>query len=159
METRRYEPSTEQMSQRSEIAPFGRASKCIFEAPVHVPFKLYSTEMDLHQVESDQGIYQVAQSIYQPLSAAPAYKLTEVSVRITNIPVSITQRDLLELLLEKCGRTFYRCNLIHDRETRLSRGFAYASCESIEKARELARVVRTIVIDGFALSAQVITDQ
>lgn len=158
METRRYKPSTEHMAQRSKITPFGRASKCIPEAPVPVLFKLYSTEMDTHEVGSDQGIYQVTPSICQPSSVMSEYKLKEVSVRITNIPSNVAQRDLLDLLLEKCGRMFYRCNLIYDRETRLSRGFAYASCESIEKAKELARIVRTIVIDGFALSAQVITD-
>lgn len=159
METRKHEPDMDQVAQRSRITPFGRASKCSTESPVPVAFKLYSTEKEPQKAEGDQGIYQASSSIYKPPAIPLVYKLKEVSVRITNIPDNVSQRDLLELLLEKCGRIFYRCNLIYDRETRASRGFAYASCENIEKARELARIVRNIVIDGFALSAEVIANE
>lgn len=158
METRKHEPNMDQVVQRSRIAPFGRASKCAPESPVSVLFRLYSTEKQPQQVEREQGIYQASSSIYRPPAVPLTYKLEEVSVRITNIPDSVSQRDLLELLLDRCGRIFYRCNLIYDRETRLSRGFAYVSSENIEKARELARIVRTIVIDGFMLSAEIVTN-
>ncbi len=68
----------------------------------------------------------------------------EIPVRITNIPTKMIQTELFDLLMSECKksgveilqiRPFTRLTLVHDKETRVSRGLAYANCLDIDKAK------------------------
>lgn len=158
METKAFVKNEEQIKEREKIVPFGRAVDYFVEKPVPISFKLYSTEIEnMASDDAKSSIYKAASSIYvAPSIINKTYRLKEVSVRITNIPAFVTQKDLFELLEKKCPGLFFRSNLIFDKETKASKGYAYASCESLEKAREFAKAVRQIEIDGFALASEVL---
>lgn len=147
------------------ITPFGRTTKYKVEDPVPIDFVLYNTEQAVQNEDSNAGIYRPAASIHN----IPATRISsDFSVRITNVPTRVTQGELLEIILKKIqedkntkqgeliNNLFTRLNLVVDRETRASRGYAYANCENSEKARELSRIVRMIVIDACVLGAEIV---
>lgn len=147
------------------ISPFGRTTKYKVEDPVPIQFILYDTEQSVQNEGSNTGIYKPTASIHNTVTTRIS---NDFSVRITNIPVRITQGELLEIILKKIkedknikqgeliNNLFTRLNLVLDRETRVSRGYAYANCENNEKARELSRIVRLIVIDACVLGAEIV---
>lgn len=163
METAKFEANTREIEERAKIVPYGRANKQYLQEPIAIEFKLYNTEKNGPvETEENSTIYKASTFIY----ASMLRKIQgEVSVRITNIPTSITQPELLEIVLkkirdEKCVllaiKPFNRLNLVLDRETRASRGFAYANCENTEKAKELAKIIRSIVLDACVLGAEIL---
>lgn len=159
METRKFEPNYSNIEKRKNIIPFGRAIDYFFEKPIPISFKIYSTELEsVIPTNSSSQIYKASSLYVAPSMVESIYKLKEVSVRITNIPQSVTQWELLELFNSKCPGLFLRSHLVHDRETRVSKGYAYVSCDNIENAREFAKIARKIEIDGFALSSEIILE-
>ena len=96
------------------------------------------------------------------------YKIQgEISIRITNIPLKTTQNELFEILLKHCNdsgieilklRPFSRISLIFDKETQESRLLAYVNCLDLEKARELAKIVRGIMIEEYVLCAELLNN-
>jgi hypothetical protein len=96
------------------------------------------------------------------------YKMQgEIPVRITNIPTRISQTELFDLLMAQCKksgaeilqiRPFTRLTLVLDKETRISKGLAYANCPDIDKAKELAKVIRNITIEEYVLCAEVLNN-
>lgn len=169
METRKFHPDLKAIEQREKIAPFGRAAKQERSEPASAPFILYNTEQTIKTDQGEPvGLYRPAAMFQHTVTARSS---SEVSVKITNVPLHITYSMLVETIMkeikastirENTGmgsfalRPFTRLNLVLDKETRVSRGYAYANCETLEKARELAKVIRGITIDACVLGAEVL---
>lgn len=162
METVEFKPDIGKIEERSKIVPYGRASKQHIQEAVPVPFVLYNTEKTIQCTDEQSAIYRPSTFLHSSMVSKLS---SDVSVRITNIPVSLSQNDVVDLILKKAAeetgepsaqRLFTRIYLVLDRETRVSRGYAYANCENIEKARELARIARNITIDACVLGAEVL---
>lgn len=163
METARFNPDLESIEKRSKIVPFGRANTQHVADVVPISFILYNTEQDVKvETEESAGVYRPS-TIFQPSMMNRVQ--SEVSVKITNIPTHVTQPQLVEVIFQKFKdelpgqnvlRPYTRLNLIFDKEKKISRGFAYANCENVEKAKDLAKIVRSIVIDACVLGAEIL---
>ena len=165
MRTTQFIPDKKAIEMRKSIIPFGKAAKYEVKEPTTTPFILYTTQQDIKPVKAESsGIYQ-AVNIYSNNSE---YKMQgEIPVKITNIPTKISQTDLFDILMENCRksgvkilqvRPFNRLTLVTDRETKVSRGLAYANCLDLDKAKELAKVIRNITIEEYVLCAEVLNN-
>lgn len=165
MRTAEFKPDVNGMEKRKSIVPFGRAAKYEVQEANHIQFILYTTEQDIKPVKSESGgIYQ-AVNMFRSNSE---YKMQgEIPVRVTNIPTRISQTELFDLLMAQCRtsgveilqiRPFTRLTLVLDKETRISKGLAYANCPDIDKAKELAKVIRNITIEEYVLCAEVLNN-
>ncbi|ELA41711.1 uncharacterized protein VICG_01215 [Vittaforma corneae ATCC 50505] len=162
METVKFKPDLESIKERSKIVPFGRAGKEQATEAMPIPFILYNTEQEIKIETEESSVYRPS-TIFQPSMMSRVQ--SEVSVKITNVPIHVTQSQLVEAIFQRFKdeqpgqsvlRPYTRLNLIFDKEKKASRGFAYANCENLEKARELARIVRSIVIDACVLGAEIL---
>lgn len=159
METKPFIPNNEQINLRKQITPFGRAEKNVTESPVVVNFKLCIEDTVERKVEPTSE--KTSSYIYRPPVVRPTalvYKMKEFTVRVTNIPVNVSQKELFSLLTDKARGLFMKCHLVFNKETNISKGVAYLSCSSMDNARNLAKKVRDIVIDGLALGAEVLNE-
>ena len=165
MRTFIFNPNLTEIERRKDIIPFGRAAKYEVQESKAVPFILYTTEQEFKTVNSKQEIYNASSICKANLLN---YKIQgEISIRITNIPLKTTQNELFEILLKHCNdsgieilklRPFSRISLIFDKETQESRGLAYVNCLDLEKARELAKIVRGIMIEEYVLCAELLNN-
>lgn len=164
METVKFNPNLEDIEKRSKIQPYGKASKLNPSDIVPISFILYTTKQEIKQEQEETlGIYKLPVGVQTTMVSSIS---NEVSVKITNIPLNITHPQLLEIIFKKIKegeekpnnftRPFTRLNLVFDKEKKISRGIAYANCENLEKAKTLAKTIRSIVIDACVLGAEVI---
>lgn len=164
MRTKNIQPDLEQIEKRKNIVPFGKAVRYEVQKPTVVPFVLYTTEQDTKTTNAEVKAYRPENHF----KATTDYKmLGEVSVRITNIPLKMTQNELFEMLLDRCKasglssmklKPFSRLALVFDKETKVSRGLAYANCLNVDIAKDLAKVVRAITIEEYVLCAEVLNN-
>lgn len=160
METGRFDPNIAQIQKRAQIVPHGQAATYQRVEPTVIEFKLIGAEMDIPA----EGV----SSVSQPQVAVSAYvpptldkrdfrpSNNEITVRVTNIPLHMTHRELYDLLMDRCGRIFNRCNLVSDKETRVSKGVAYVGCDNMEKASEFAKSAMNVVVDNFKLCVEIL---
>ena len=164
MRTTVFQPNLKEIERRKTIVPFGRAAKYEVQEPTTVSFILYTTEQDFKPEKTKSGIYQAVNTFKPSMD----YKMQgEIPIRITNIPTKVTQTELFDLLMTSSKNSgikilqimpFSRLTLVLDRETRVSRGFAYVNCSDIEKAKELAKIIRGITIEEYVLCAEVLNN-
>ena len=162
METTRFTPNEDDIKLRAQIKPFGRAATYEVVSPKPIEFNLFTSESNMPIEKPEEILHTNHTSAYVPLvlnKASFSSANTEVSVRISNIPLNITNRELYDLLMNRCGRCFNRCNLIFDKETRMSKGVAYIGCESQEKAAEFAKQAMNIVMDNFKFSVEILNNR
>lgn len=162
METAKFTPNEEDIRLRAEIKPFGRAATYEIVPPEPIEFNLFTSESTMPAERPEEVVQADHTSVYVPPvlnKASFSSVTTEVSVRISNIPLNITNRELYDLFMNRCGRCFNRCNLIFDKETRISKGVAYIGCESQEKAVEFAKQAMNIVVDNFKFSAEILNNR
>jgi hypothetical protein len=163
METIKFKPNLENIEKRSKIVPYGRADKQHIDNAVEVPFIVYTTKQEIkEETFNATGIYKPSVMLQ---ASATGHIRSDVSVKITNIPLDITQPQLVEKIYQKLKeeqtndnpiRPFTRLTLVYDREKKISRGLAYANCENVEKARTLSKAIRNIVIDSCVLGAEIV---
>lgn len=164
METAKFIPDLEKVKMRAKIVPFGLAVNFEPKEPKVTNFVLYTTEQEVAPAEEQAEPY----TVYTPVKPTGNYQIQgDIPVKITNIPLSISQNDIFTVLINACNksnieclkrRPFTRLNLVFDKEKKISRGFAYANCENLEKAKELAKVVRSIVLESCVLCAEVLNN-
>ncbi len=160
MKTSPLVKNDENIKIRENIVPFGIKDKISkgFKDANEITFTLYTTEKEVVDGgDSTGGVYQIPTNIASGLTGSIDYlKTEEVSVKITNIPLQLTSKDFYELMREHCGDLFIITKLVYDHEKECYRGYGYVRCLGKEKARELAKIVRGIVIGAMKLNAEVI---
>lgn len=155
-------PDEENVARRAGIRPFGRALAYETVPAEVVEFRLCTTESVLPEMHA--AAQTGASGAYVPPAIARctvSAHTTEVSVRVSNIPLRLTNREVYDLFMEKCGRNcFTRSNLVYDKEKRdVSRGIAYVRCENKEKAAEFARIAMGIVVDNLKFCVEILQDR
>ncbi|KAI4290798.1 hypothetical protein PAPHI01_0072 [Pancytospora philotis] len=163
MQTAEFTPDAEGIEARSKIEPFGRATAYEIPAAEPVAFVLYSTGSEAPEVQQAQASSAAAPAAYRPPSSMGAMRTAynaEVSVRVTNIPLNIGTRELQMLFSQQCpGGCFQRCNLVFDKETRVSKGVAYVGCASKEQAAKFAKQAMNIVIDSCKFCVEILENR
>ncbi|KAI5168325.1 hypothetical protein PAEPH01_0038 [Pancytospora epiphaga] len=161
METKKFIPDEEAIKRRAEVRPFGRAAMYDVVEPEMVSFVLSSGSKPLLAEDSRVIETPVVSSYVPPVLQKSSYNtgITDVTVRVSNIPKTLSNREVYDFLMANCGRCFERCNLAYDKETRESRGIAYVTLSSNEKASEFAHKVMTLVIDNLKLGAEILKNR
>lgn len=161
METKKFTPDEEAIGLRAQIVPFGRAAMYEAAASETTEFVVSSSEAALQTENTEAAETESAAAYVPPILHKAAYSTgnTEVTVRVSNIPQDLSSREVYDLFMHRCGKCFYRCNLVYDKETRVSRGTAYVTCTSKEKAAEFARATMAIIVDNFKLGVEILENR
>lgn len=162
METKKFVPNEEAIKLRAQITPFGRAAAYEAVEPEAIEFVVSSNETGMQTEDVKAAEADSSPAAYvPPVLHRTAYSTgsTEVTVRVSNIPQSLSNREVYDLFMHRCGKCFYRSNLAYDKETRVSKGVAYVTCISKEKAAEFARAATTIIVDNFKLGVEILENR
>ena len=159
METVEFKPDQKGIEERQKIVPSGRAADYTTQKPVEIKFNVMQSDagaaVDISLVQASQA----ASEAYTPPTTIRERIVsheTEFTVRVTNIPQHLSHRDLSLLFIKAWGSDYNRVKLVTDQETRESKGVAYVSFNSKDKAAEFARAVRNIVVDSFKFAVEIL---
>lgn len=154
----------ENVKRRSKIESFGQAAakynrdrnEIKFEI---MPFTVYTTKQEEMVVESNDKF-----EVNAMPSTEMLYKLNEISIKVTNIPLDVTKDKLVRMFQEKNPNVFFRLHLVCERREEgadmskppKSRGFAYISVPDEESGKEIIRNMGNMVISGFKINMELL---
>lgn len=162
METKEFIPDTEAIAKRQNIIPFGRAVSYERAETEIIEFQLAQSDAAIANDAIVETVQTNSASAYVPPSLSAMNiksTVTEVTVRVSNIPIHLSFKEVYDLFMIKCGKIFNRCNLVTDRETRVSKGVAYVGCSDSEKAAEFAKAAMNIVVDNFKFCSEILSNK
>lgn len=163
METVAFTPNEKEIEERAAITPFGRAAMYETALPEIVEFILDIVDSEVPAGQQLTSDFTTASEVY----VAPTFNqeklrpliTTQVTVRVSNIPLQLSHRDVYDTFMTNCGLCFLKVNLVSDKETRQSKGVAYVTCETQEKAAEFAKLASNIVIDSFKFGVEILSNR
>lgn len=169
MEIKPYIVDEEAINRRKNIQPFGLIRENQREEYTNKlekpPVFNTTTVMGMEEESEPENRSYVYKPKYKPkkkevveqsgIYIAPSLRYEQVSIKITNLPLDIDRRKLETLLMDKFRLVPTSTNVVTDRDTRESRGFAYVSFLSMEKAKEAVERINGHIIEHIILGAEI----
>jgi RNA recognition motif-containing protein len=168
MEIVKFEPNQKGIEERRAMSRFGRikTDKDItsLTKKAHAPpiFTLASgpnVEVDRGTLSKSQDVYVFKQKTFrkpeeeEPSSQylAPSLRESPVTLRFTNIPLEMKSRDLEALITSKTGLVPLSTNVVHDKETKAPKGYAFSIISTEENAKKAIEVLNGLSVDNLVI--------
>lgn len=155
MRTIQFTPNTDNIAIRSKITPFGVAAlqynknlpPISFEV---IPFNIYTTDKIESEISTEKFVPEFSFDFHTKVQ-------NTYSIKITNIPLRITQHQLFDILKSKNNNVPLQVYLVTDKTNKnISKGVAYISCNSLETGKEVMKLIGEIIIDDFKLNMELV---
>ncbi|KAK1349859.1 hypothetical protein CWI38_1217p0030 [Hamiltosporidium tvaerminnensis] len=163
MEIRDFKPNIEKITERSLLPQFGKgiSSNIIPNSKPYPSFQTVSTSLSKSVVSNTGDIY-----VFKPrnrnigaFSSIASYgpRSTMTSVRITNIPLEITSKELEMIIMKECKLPVIETRIIYTTGSdnkKKSRGFAFITLSSAQNAEKVIQRLRGFKIDLYVIHAE-----
>lgn len=155
MRTVQFMPNTENIAVRSKIVPFGNAAQQYNKnlPPISfeiLPFNIYTTVKIESEISTEKFVPEFSFDFHTRIQ-------NDYSIKITNIPLRITQHQLFDILRSKNNNIPLQVYLVTDKINKnISKGVAYITCNSLEAGKEIIKSIGEVIIDDFKLNMELV---
>lgn len=168
MQIKPFIPDEKAVAHRANIQSFGlirgnegqRLTVILDKPPVFKTSDLFDTE---DESESDKSAY-VYKPRYNPVKqkeevqgdvyVAPSKREEQITIKIINLPEEINRQKLESLIMDVFNLVPLSTYVVIDRDSGESRGYAYVSFSSLEKAKHAITAIDGHIIEHSILGAE-----
>ncbi|KAF7684010.1 RRM-domain-containing protein [Astathelohania contejeani] len=158
METVKFNPNHEEIKNRLKIRPFGSVTDQIATPSTPPPpFKIVSEEDAKPQSSGEAYVFNFMRKVQNTPKESEHYvppisQRKPTTLRIGNLPLSFTRKDLETYISKTCKVFVLSTNVISDFETKKSKGFGFVTLSSEEDAKKVKEMIDGSVVDCLVLN-------